>query len=52
MDYRTSFATSPASTTFGPLLFAGWLSAEHLPLPDSYTAAKQTRSFARELSTW
>ena len=25
--------------------YAGWLSGEHLPLPDSYSAAKQTRAF-------
>ncbi|MFH0915779.1 MAG: sugar phosphate isomerase/epimerase family protein [bacterium] len=29
--------------------YNGWLSGEHLPLPDSYTAAKQTRSFIRDL---
>jgi len=29
--------------------YKGWLSAEHLPLPDDYTAAKQARSFTRQL---
>jgi sugar phosphate isomerase/epimerase len=29
--------------------YNGWLSGEHLPLPDSYTAAKHTRSFIRDL---
>lgn len=29
--------------------YNGWLSGEHLPLPDSHTAAKQTRSFIRDL---
>jgi sugar phosphate isomerase/epimerase len=29
--------------------YNGWLSGEHLPLPDSYDAARQTRSFTREL---
>jgi 5-keto-L-gluconate epimerase len=29
--------------------YEGWLSGEHLPLPDDYTAAKQTRAFTRAL---
>ena len=29
--------------------YTGWLSGEHLPLPDSYTAAKHTLSFIRDL---
>ena len=29
--------------------YKGWLSGEHLPLPDSLAAAKQTRSFITEL---
>jgi sugar phosphate isomerase/epimerase len=29
--------------------YKGWLSGEHLPLPDSFAAAKQTRSFITEL---
>lgn len=29
--------------------YRGWVSAEHLPLPDSYSAAQQTRSFVRDL---
>jgi sugar phosphate isomerase/epimerase len=29
--------------------YNGWLSGEHLPLPDSHAAAKQTRSFIRDL---
>jgi sugar phosphate isomerase/epimerase len=29
--------------------YRGWLTGEHLPLPDNFTAAKQTRSFITEL---
>jgi 5-keto-L-gluconate epimerase len=29
--------------------YEGWLSAEHLPLPDSHTAAQRTRSFVKKL---
>jgi sugar phosphate isomerase/epimerase len=29
--------------------YTGWLSGEHLPLPDSYTAATHTLSFIRDL---
>ena len=29
--------------------YEGWVSAEHLPLPDDLTAAKQTRMFTRSL---
>lgn len=29
--------------------YRGWISGEHLPLPDSYAAAKQTGSFVKDL---
>ena len=29
--------------------YQGWVSGEHLPLPDSFAAAKQTRSFMLKL---
>jgi sugar phosphate isomerase/epimerase len=29
--------------------YQGWISGEHLPLPDSFSAAKQTRHFIKEL---
>ena len=37
------------ATALRDIGYKGWLSGEHLPLPDSFAAAKQTRSFITEL---
>jgi sugar phosphate isomerase/epimerase len=33
----------------GDIGYGGWISGEHLPLPDSFAAAEQTRSFITQL---
>ena len=37
------------AAALGDIGYQGWVSGEHLPLPDSFAAAKQTRSFMLKL---
>jgi sugar phosphate isomerase/epimerase len=37
------------ATALTDIGYQGWVSGEHLPLPDSFAAAEQTRSFISNL---
>jgi 5-keto-L-gluconate epimerase len=42
-------AFAEISAALGDIGYDGWVSGEHLPLPDSYSAARQTRTFVNDL---